>query len=380
MAKKHALLSASSSARWIACPPSARLCAAVPDESSPYAQEGTDAHSLCEYLLLKALGRRAKDPTEDLTFYNQEMQSAAEGYRDFVMEQVEEARKACEDPHVGVEEHLNFCRWVPEGFGTGDCVIVADGLLHIIDFKYGVGVIVSPVMNSQLLCYALGAFDTYGDLYDIKTVKLSIYQPRRENVETYELSLEDLVAWGDAVLLPAADAAYDGTGEFHAGPHCQFCKVKATCRERAAYNMELAKFEFQMPDLLSDEEIAEILQRADQLISWAGDVKDYALEQALAGKHYSGFKVVEGRSNRKYTDEDTVAEVVEAAGYDPYDKKLKGISAMTSELGRKKFDELLGSLIYKPPGKPVLVPDSDKRPELIAAIDDFKDNNSMEEM
>ncbi len=376
---KHAYLSASSSARWIACTPSAQLCAMMPDESSPYAQQGTDAHSLCEHLVLKALGRKTRDPTEDLTFYDAEMQSAAEGYRDFIMEQVEEAKKLCSDPMVAVEQRLNFSRWVPEGFGTGDCVIVADGLIHICDFKYGVGVVVSAEKNPQLMCYALGAYDAFGDLYDIKTVKLSIYQPRREHVETYEMPLSDLLTWADTVLVPSAKLAYAGEGDFHAGAHCQFCKVKATCRERAAYNMELAKYEFTDPDLLSDEEIAEILTKVDTFVSWVGDVKDYALEQALAGKHYEGFKVVEGRSTRKYSDENKVAEVVEKAGFDPYEKKLKGITAMTSELGKKKFNELLGSLIYKPPGKPVLVENSDKRPEYNTAINDFKDN-SMEEM
>jgi hypothetical protein len=372
---KHAFLSASSSARWIACTPSAQLCANMPNESSEYAQEGTDAHSLCEHLVLKALGRRTRDPTEDLTYYNVEMQSAAEGYRDFIMEQVEEAKKLSPDPMVAVEQRLDFSHWVPEGFGTGDCVIVADGLIHICDFKYGVGVVVSAEKNSQLMCYALGAYNAFGALYDTKTVKLSIYQPRREHVDTYEMSLSDLLTWADTILVPAAKLAYAGEGDFHAGPHCQFCKVKATCRERATYNMELAKYEFSDPDLLSDEEIAEILPMVDQLTSWANDVKDYALEQALAGKHYDGFKVVEGRSTRKYTDEEKVAEVVEAAGHDPYEKKLKGITAMTSELGKKKFNELLGGLIYKPPGKPVLVETSDKRPELNTAIDDFKDND-----
>lgn len=368
---KHAYLSASSSARWIACPPSALLCAGIPDKSSTYSMEGTDAHSLCQYLVLKALGRRARDPTEDLTFYNAEMQSAAEGYRDFVMEQVEEAQKLCADPFVAVEQRLDFSRWVPEGFGTGDCVIVADGLIHIIDFKYGVGVMVSAEKNTQLMCYALGAYYAYGTLYDIDAVKLSIYQPRREHVETYEMKLFDLLTWADKVLVPAAKLARVGEGKFTAGPHCQFCKVKASCRERANYNMELAKYEFDNPDLLSDEDIEEILQKVDQLVSWAGDVKDYALDQALNGKHYRGYKVVEGRSTRKYSDEHKVAAIVEAAGYDPYNQKLKGITAMTSELGRKRFNELLGSYVYKPQGKPVLVPDSDKRPEFQTGTNDF---------
>lgn len=369
----HAFLSASSSGRWIACPPSAKLCASKPDAVSPYAQQGTDAHSLCEYLLLTALGRNAKDPTEDLTYYDEEMQSCAESYRDFCLEQIADAKKTCADPFVSVEQRLNFSRWVPEGFGTGDCVIVSDSLLHIVDFKYGLGVLVSAAKNTQLMCYALGAYDAFGSLYPIDRVKLSIFQPRREHFDTYEMPLSELLTWADEVLVPAARLAIEGNGDFKAGDHCQFCKVKATCRERASYNMELARYEFTNPDLLDDADISEILSRVDSLVSWASDVKEYALTQALAGKHYEGFKVVEGRSTRKYSDEENVIEVVEHAGFDPYEKKLKGITAMTSELGRKKFNELLGDLIYKPQGKPVLVEDTDKRPEFNTAVTDFID-------
>ena len=371
----HAFLSASSSARWTRCPPSAKLCAEAGDRSSPYARQGTDAHSLCEYLLLKALHRHARDPTEDLEFYDQEMQNCAEGYRCFVMEQIEEVKEHCSDPYIGVEQRLDFSRWVPEGFGTGDCVIVADGILHIVDFKYGLGILVPAEHNSQLSCYALGAYDALGDLYDIEKVKLSIYQPRREHIDTWETSLSDLLDWADNVLSPAAKLAMKGEGEFQAGDHCQFCAVKATCRARAEFNMKLAEHEFKQPDLLDDDEVAEILDKADSLISWAGDVKDYALSQALSGKHYPGFKVVEGRSTRKYTNDEKVAETVEEAGFDPYEKKLKGIMAMTSELGKKRFNELLGGLVYKPPGKPVLVRDSDKRPEFHTEVNDFKEND-----
>ena len=368
MPNVHAFLSASSAARWTNCPPSAKLCATMPDSSSPYAQQGTDAHSLCEHLLLKALHRPTKDPTEDLQFYDDEMQSAAEGYRDFCLEQIEDAKDGDETPFVSVEQRLNFSRWVPEGFGTGDCVIVGS-CLHIVDFKYGVGVLVSAEKNPQLMCYALGAYDAFGALYPIERVKLSIYQPRREHVDTYEMPISDLLSWAENVLAPAAVLAKEGRGEFKAGSHCQFCKVKANCRERARYNMELAKYDFMNPDLLSTEDIAEILPQIDSLVSWASDVKDFALEHALSGTHYAGFKLVEGRSTRKYTDDQAVIEAVEKAGFDPYEKKLKGVTAMTSELGKKKFNELLGGLICKPPGKPVLVPDSDKRKEL--ATNDF---------
>lgn len=373
---KHATLSASASHRWLACPPSALLCAKVPDQSSPYAQQGTDAHELCQYLLEIALGRHARDPTEDLSYYDAQMQSCAEGYRDFVLDAIAKVKETCPDPLVCVEQRLDFSRWVEGGFGTGDCVIVGDGIIHIIDFKYGLGVLVSAAGedgtgNSQLKCYALGALDTFDALYDIKEVRLSIYQPRRDHEDTFEMSRDELLTWAEQVLAPTAKLAAEGKGDFCAGDHCQFCKVKATCRKRAEYNMELAKYDFEVPAELDDVEIAAILEKADNLIAWAGDVKEYALQQALSGVHYPGFKVVEGRSNRKYVDDAMVADVVTKAGFDPYEKKLLGITAMTTALGKKRFNELLGELIVKPQGKPVLVPESDKRPEFNTAANDF---------
>ena len=368
---KHATLSASASHRWLACPPSALLCAEIEDQSSPYAQQGTDAHELCEYLVEKALGHDVTDPTENLATYDAEMQESAEGYCSFVMEQLAGAKEHCADPLVCIEQRLDFSRWVPEGFGTGDCVIVADDTLHIIDFKYGVGVLVSAVDNSQLKCYALGALDTFGSLYDIRRIKLSIYQPRRGNVDTFELSTEELLKWADEVLKPTAELASAGKGEFHAGDHCQFCKLKATCRARAAYSLELAKYDFIEAPSLNTDEIAAILPQVDSLVSWADDIKAYALEQALSGVRYPHFKVVEGRSIRKYTDENEVAKVVQNAGYDPFEKKLMGITLMTKQLGKKKFDELLSGLVIKPAGKPVLVQDTDPRPEFNTAQNDF---------
>lgn len=375
---KHAFLSASSSHRWLACPPSALLCAKEADQSSAYAKQGSDAHELCEYLLLKALGHDPPDPTENLDYYDAEMLSCAEGYRDFVMEQVEEARKLSADTLICVEQRLDYSRWVENGFGTGDCVIVADDLLHVIDYKYGLGVLVSAsgedgTGNSQLKCYALGALDTFGDLYDIRRIKLSIYQPRRENVDTFEMKVQDLLRWADDVLSPIAKLAFTGDGEFCAGDHCVFCKVKATCRARADYNMELAKYEFEKPAMLNDEEIASILPMIDSIVSWATDIKEFALQQALSGTVYEGYKVVEGRSNRKYSDETAVARIVQEAGYDPFEKKLLGVTAMQRQLGKKRFQELLGGFLYKPPGKPVLVPTSDSRPEMNTAANDFID-------
>ena len=372
---KHAYLSASASHRWLACPPSARLCAQEEDRGSPYAQQGTDAHELCQYLLEKTLGYKVRNPTEDLTWYDAEMQESAEGYCSFVMEQISEAEKFCKDPLVCVEQTLDFSKWVEHGFGTGDCVIVADDLLQIVDFKYGVGVLVEATDNSQLKCYALGALDTFGDLFDIRRIRLSIYQPRRANVDTYEMTTDELLRWADEVLAPTAKLAYEGAGEFHAGSHCQFCKVKATCRERADYNMEPAKYEFAEGPMLDTDEIAAILPQIDSLVSWAEDIKSFALQQALSGVRYEGFKVVEGRSNRKYIDEAAVASVVEKAGFDPYEKKVLGITAMQKQLGKKIFEELLSGFVVKPQGKPVLVPDTDKRPELNTAANDFMEED-----
>ena len=373
---KHAYLSASASHRWLACPPSAKLCAQVDDTGSAYAAQGTCAHELAQYLLEKALGRPCRDPTEDLSYYDQEMQEAAEAYCAFVMEQVEAAKALCKDPLVCVEQTLDFSKWVEHGFGTGDAVIVADDLLHVIDLKYGVGILISASGedgrgNSQLMCYALGALDTFGDLYDIKRVRLSVYQPRRDNVDTWETTTEELLRWADEVLAPTAKLAYEGEGEFAAGDHCQFCKVKSTCRKRAEYAMELAKYDFADAPTLDADEIAAILPQIDTLVSWAEDVKSWALQQALSGVRYPGFKLVEGRSIRKYTDEAAVAAVVTKAGFDPYEQKLLGITAMQKQLGKKRFDTLLGALVVKPQGKPVLAPASDKRPEYKSAADDF---------
>ena len=371
---KHAFLSASASHRWLNCPPSAKLCESIPDQSSPYAQEGTDCHELCAYLVEKALGKDVKDPTEDLTYYNAEMQSCAEEYCSYVLERLEAAKQLCPDPMVFIEQRLDFSRWVENGFGTGDCIIVADKVLQIIDYKHGLGVLVESEENSQMMCYALGALEAFEDLYDIDQVTMTIFQPRRDNISTWTCSKTDLLKWADEVLKPTAALAYEGKGEFKAGDHCTFCKVKATCRKRAEYNLEMAKYDFEMPATLEPAEIAAILPRVDDLISWGNDIKEYALQQAQAGTHYDGFKVVEGRSNRKYTDEAAVAATVTAAGFDPYEKKLLGLTAMGALLGKKQFDELLGGLVYKPPGKPVLVPESDKRPAMNTAADDFNDN------
>ncbi len=369
--KAHATLSASSADRWLHCPPSARLSELYEDKGSDFSAEGTDAHALCEYKLLKALGREAQDPTENLTWFNEEMSDSADGYADFVMELVERAKQTCADPVVLVEQRVDFSRWVESGFGTADCIIIADGTLRICDFKYGRGVEVSAEENPQMMCYALGALELFDYLYDIERVSMTIYQPRRSNVSTYEMAKDDLYRWADEVLRPAAELAFAGDGNFLCGEWCTFCKAKNDCRARAEANLELARYEFKLPPLLTDDDIEDILGKLDDLVNWATDIKEYALQQAISGKAWAGWKLVEGRSNRKYTNDAVVAAAVESAGFDPYEKKLLNITAMQKMLGKSRFEELLAPYIEKPQGKPTLVPESDKRPAINTAKNDF---------
>ena len=376
--KGHAILSASSSDRWLHCPPSARLCESYDDKGSDYAAEGTDAHALCEYKLRRALGMEAADPTENLTWFNEEMSDCAAGYAAYVLEQVEAAKQNCADPTVLIEQRVDFSRWVEGGFGTADCIIVADGILQIIDYKHGLGVLVSAEENPQMMCYALGSLELFDGIYDIETVSMTIYQPRRENVSTYELSKDELYHWAEETLKPAADLAFAGDGEFKCGDYCRFCKARNDCRARADANLELARYEFKLPPLLTDEDIEDILSKVDELVSWASDIKEYALQQAISGKEWSGWKLVEGRSNRRYTNETVVAGAVTDAGFDPYERKVLGVTAMQKLLGKSRFDELLGLYIEKPQGKPTLAPESDKRPAMNTAKNDFMEENDYE--
>ncbi|WP_425058003.1 hypothetical protein SCACP_25990 [Sporomusa carbonis] len=370
---KHALLSASSAHRWLNCPPSARLCENCEDKASDYAAEGTEAHSLCEYKLKVALGIPAKDPTAGLTSYNEEMEDCATGYAAYILELVEAAKQTCPDPLVLIEQRLDFSRYVPDGFGTGDCVIIADGTLHIVDYKHGQGVLVEAADNPQMKLYALGALELFDNIYDIDTVAMTIYQPRRDNISTHTLLKESLYQWAEEILKPTAALAHAGEGEYQCGEWCQFCRAKHKCRARAEYNLELARYEFKLPPLLEDDEIENVLDKLDALTAWASDVKEYALQAALSGKEWHGWKLVEGRSSRRYTDENAVAQAVSAAGFDPYEHKLLGITAMSSLLGQKRFAEILGGYIEKPPGKPTLVPVSDKRPPINLVKQDFSE-------
>ncbi len=368
---KHAVLSASSSERWLNCPPSARLCEAYEDKGSDYAAEGTDAHTLCEYRLKQALGIPAEDPIENLSWYNEEMEECAAGYAAYVVELLETAKLTCSDPVVMIEQRVDFSRWVQDGFGTADCILIADGVLNIVDYKHGKGVEVSAEGNTQLSLYSLGALEIFDGIYDIDRVCVHIFQPRKSNVVSSTMDKSDLYEWADTELTQKAQLAYEGQGDFSCGEWCRFCKAKAECRERAEANLALAQYEFQSPALLDDEEIADILGKVDALTAWASDVKEYALQQAVSGKEWTGWKLVEGRSNRKYTSESAVAATVEGAGFDPYERKVLGVTAMQKLLGKTRFEELLAPYIEKPQGKPTLVPESDKRPVMNTAKNDF---------
>ncbi|HIT93111.1 DUF2800 domain-containing protein [Garciella nitratireducens] len=361
---KHAILSASGAHRWMNCTPSARLELEFDDNSGEAAAEGTAAHALSEHKLRKALRMRSKKPVSP--YDSVEMDNYTDGYVEFVLEVIAQAKQACSDPLILIEQQLDFSKYVPDGFGTGDCVIIADGTLHIIDFKYGQGVLVSAEDNPQMKLYALGALDLFDGIYDIEMVSMTIYQPRRENVSTSTVSKESLYQWAEEVLKPKAELAFAGDGNYCPGEWCQFCRAAVKCRSRAEAKMKLATFEFALPPLLSDEEIADILSSIGDLTSWANEIIAYATDAAVNhGKKWPGFKVVEGRSNRKYKDEEAVAEAAKNAGYpDIYKQSLITITEMEKLMGKTKFNEVLGGLIMKPPGKPTLVPVSDKRPEM----------------
>ena len=305
------------------------------------------------------------------TSQTEEMEDCAAGYAAYVTELLETAKQTFTDPMVMIEQRVDFSRWVQGGFGTADCIVIADGVLNIVDYKHGKGVDVSAEKNPQMMMYALGVLEIFDGIYDIDTVRMTIFQPRKSNVSVYEMNKADLLEWADTELTQKAKLAYEGLGEFHCGEWCHFCKAKAECRERAEANIALAKYDFEEPALLDDEEIADILGKVDALTAWASDVKEYALQQAVSGKEWTGWKLVEGRSNRKYTNDAVVAATVEGAGFDPYERKVLGITAMQKLLGKSRFEELLAPYIEKPQGKPTLVPESDKRPAINTAKNDF---------
>ena len=361
----HSVLGASAADRWMNCTPSAQLTAGMEDEATTFAAEGTAAHALCEWKVRKALKMRAgRRPTSD--YWTDEMEEFTDDYRDFIMDLVGQAKLTCKDHVTLIEQHLDFSCYVPDGFGTGDFLLVADRELNVVDFKYGRGVAVYADHNPQMMLYALGALNLFDCLYDIEQVTMTIFQPRLSSISTWTISAEELYKWAEEVLRPKAELAAKGEGEFISGSWCRFCKARNTCRARAESFLELAKMDFQPPALLSDEEVAEVMEKADELSKWASDVMAYAQAEAIEnGKHWNGYKLVEGRSTRRFIDEKKVEEAAKGAGYtDIYNKSLITLTAFEKLMGKDTFKEVLGSFVTKPAGKLTLVPVSDKRPEV----------------
>lgn len=384
---EHAILSPSGASRWLSCTPSARLEAKFPDTAGAAAKEGTLAHELGQLLIqfniklvkspsfLKQLDAIKKNP-----LYDNSMMEHSEAYAFFVIERLSEAQAHTADVMLFLEQNLNLTEYIPEGFGTGDAIIIADGLMDIIDLKYGKGVNVSAEDNKQMMLYALGALREFDYMYDIQRVRMTIYQPRLENYSSWEIPVKDLRDWAESELKPRAALAFAGKGEFVPGPHCQFCRIRATCKAHAEFHLQAAKYDFEEAVLLSDDEIADILNRSDAFKKWLTSVEDHALHEAVHNnKKWPGYKLVEGRSNRQYSDTEAVAQKLIKAGfkdeliYAP--KELLGITAMEKAITKKTFTAELSDLIIKPPGKPALVLESDKRPEYNSsegAIKDFE--------
>ena len=357
----HARFSPSAANRLTHCPPSLVLGEAFQEEESPYAAEGSAGHALAEHLIKKHLKQQTRRPVSD--YYSDDLLEAVDDYVSFVIGEIEEAKRQCADPVFSVEQKVDISDYVPDCFGTADMVIVTDKLVHIIDLKLGKGVPVYAEKNPQLMIYGLGVLESAEMLFTVEMVRLTIFQPRLSNSSTWEITPEELKAWGDEVLRPVGELALKGEGDLSAGSWCRFCKARFTCRQRAEENLKLAQMEFKEPALLTDEEIAEVLKQADELSKWAADVYAYAQDQAIAHhKQWKGFKLVMGKSNRKYTSEEEVAAAAKAAGYtDIYKHTLIGITDMERLMGKKEFARILGALVYKPAGKITLVPESDKR-------------------
>ncbi|MGO4787000.1 DUF2800 domain-containing protein [Paenibacillus sp. 2KB_20] len=393
--RAHALLGASKADQWINCPPSARLQESIPDKRSEFADEGTAAHELSELILRrrltpcnaterKRLDKAIEKFKKTNSYYGPEMEDAVAAYVDVVEERFMAAKTRTKDAVILFEERVDFSEWVPDGYGTGDVVIISDWMLDVIDLKYGKGVPVSAIGNPQLRLYGLGAWSNWNYLYSIKEVSMTIVQPRLDSVSTDTLPLGELIEWAEVVVKPAAALADAGEGEFEPGSHCRWCKVKGNCRARADENMKALAYEFQDPALLSMDEIGSVLFVAEQLKVWAKDVEEYAFDQAKAGAKIPSWKLVEGRSNRAITDKVAARKALETAELEA-EKYLKpqellGIGDLEKKIGKKELASLLDGLIVKPPGKPVLVPETDKRPELNSVDQDFANEDFSDAM
>lgn len=380
--RAHAILSASSASIWLNCTPAPRLAATFESKSSSYADEGRLAHKLAELksqLVLEKITPTAYKKSKALLakdeLYSEEMLGYINGYVDYIIERV---NAAGEGAAVLLEQRLNYSKWVQSGFGTGDVVIVS--LLHryveVIDLKYGKGVPVDAAGNAQLRLYGLGAYYNWSALYDVAHITMTIVQPRLDSISSETLAVEELLDWAEMVVKPRAAAAWLGQGDYVPGKHCKFCGAGAMCTARARYCAEL---DFGPPQTLTVAQVVEYLGKVDQIKAWVTTFREYTLDQALAGKEYPGWKIVEGTSRRKITDENKAADALMGAGYAANEiykpMELQGITNLEKLCGKQQFNELVGGLLAKPPGKPTLVPESDQRPVFNSAAQDFKGVN-----
>lgn len=387
----HATLSASGAKRWMSCPPSARLEERLRgifgEKSTPFAEEGTKAHSLAELKLLREKDRLGEDDGINDFNYDlrrkalgdipEEMDEATDYYAEIILEKFLTARQSCPDAQLKLEQRLDFSRWVPDGFGTGDAVIVGEELLEVCDLKYGKGVPVFAENNPQARCYGLGALHCYGVLYGFKHVRNTIIQPRLDSVTEEMLTTDELLQWAETELKPAAELAWKGKGEFNPGDHCKFCAARAICYARATKAMTIFKHGFETPGVIPDDAIPEILAVADTAIDWIKDLQAYALSQALRGQEWPGYKLVRGkRPPRKWVDEEKAKHQLIRAGYEPEvytETKFKSPSDIEKLVGKQAFEAIFATLVTQGDGALTLVPESDKRTEFTSAEADFSD-------
>lgn len=376
--RAHALLGASGAKIWMACTPSARFTEHFEDRGSEAADEGTAAHLMASLMLIEELGGiegyTALQAGADLEqfktespYYDGEMEEAVQAYVSYVLERYNAALARTPDAILLVEQRVDFSEWVPEGFGTADVEIIADGTIEVIDLKYGRGVAVHAEDNPQIRLYGAGALLEHEILYDIETLLLTIYQPRKDNVSTECITVTELQAWLEEEVRPKAQLAWAGEGDYCAGDHCQFCKGRPRCRALADYNLALARYEFRHPNELTPEEIGAVLITGEKLSAWANSVKEYALQAAIDGTPIPGWKVVEGQSKRTYSDPDAVVAALKEAGYDEailFERSLLKITAMEKAIGKKNLGTIIGDLVIKPAGAPTLAQESDKRPAI----------------
>ncbi|MCI9523564.1 MAG: DUF2800 domain-containing protein [Erysipelotrichaceae bacterium] len=369
----HAKLSASAAARWLACPPSVVLTQGMKEEPSPYAEEGTKAHDIAEKKLRKYIDKSRKKIVCD----DKDMDIYTDEYRDYVIEQFNEAKKADPAAKLFIEERLDYSEWANDGAGTGDAVIIADGICHILDFKYGAGYTVSAIENPQCRLYALGAISEYGMIYDFNKVKTHIFQPRKNNISTEEITVEELITWGETVVRPAAALADKGEGEFNPGEkQCKWCLARETCKARAKKNLKTFIDDGDDPSTMTLDDVAKVLPHIKEIEEWCKSIKSYALNRMLDGEHISGYKLVETSAKRKIVNEQGLIQELREHGYKDEDiLELKGIANLEKLVGKKDFAIISADHVEKPKGTPTIAPLSDKRKtyEILTAEEAFKD-------